>query len=121
MARFEEQVQTTAQARGVEVRIEQVEKLDDIEGALQRLSEEKVQAVIVPANGLLASGRKKIVERSLALRLPLIFAELDGVVAGGLASYGVDHVETYGRSAIYVDKILKGAAPGASLGTAAAL
>ena len=30
MARFEQQVQSTAQARGVEVRIEQVEKLDDI-------------------------------------------------------------------------------------------
>jgi putative ABC transport system substrate-binding protein len=112
MERFEQQVQSAAQARGVEVQIEQVGKLDDFDGAVQRLSEGKVQAIIVPANGLLTFGRKQIVELSMALRLPLIFAELDGVDAGGLASYGINHLEQYRRSAFYIDKILKGAAPG---------
>jgi len=112
MARFEQQVQSASQARGVEVRIEQLEKLGDSDEAFQRLSKEKVQAVIVPANGLFRSERKRIVELAMALRLPLIFAERESVDAGGLASYGVDLSENFRRAAIYIDKILKGASPG---------
>jgi putative tryptophan/tyrosine transport system substrate-binding protein len=112
MVHLEQQVRSTAQARGIEVRTERVEKFDDFDGAFQRLGEEKVQSIIVPPNGLLTAGRKRIVELSLALRLPLIFQERDHVGAGGLASYGVDTSESYRHAAIYVDKILKGAAPG---------
>jgi putative ABC transport system substrate-binding protein len=112
MAHYEQQVRSTAQARGVEVRTERVEKLDDFDDAFQRLSEEKVQSIIVPPNGLFAAGRKRTVELSLALHLPLIFQERDNVDAGGLASYGVDTSESYRDAAIFVDKILKGAAPG---------
>jgi putative ABC transport system substrate-binding protein len=112
MVRFEQQVQTTAQEHGVEVQIEPVGKLDDFEGAFQKLSERKVQAIIVPGNGLLHSGQKRIVELSVQWRLPLIFADRHGVDAGGLASYGVDSSENYSRCATYIDKILKGAAPG---------
>ena len=52
MGRFEQQVKTAAKARGVEVRIAQAEKSDEIRGALRQLSGDKVQAVIVPTNGL---------------------------------------------------------------------
>jgi putative ABC transport system substrate-binding protein len=111
-ARFEQQVRTAAQASGVEVRSEQVEKLDDFDGALQRLSGAKVQAIIVPRNGLLNSGQKRLVELAMALRVPLIFATRRGAEAGGLASYGVSQAEEFERGAIYIDKILKGATPG---------
>jgi putative ABC transport system substrate-binding protein len=112
MADFEQQIRSTAQARGVELRIEHVKKLDDFDGAFQRLSGAKVQAIIVPANGLLNSGQKWIVQLAMDLRVPLIFLTREGVEAGGLASYGVSYLEIYGRAAIYIDKILKGAAPG---------
>jgi putative ABC transport system substrate-binding protein len=112
MGRFEQQVKTAAKARGVELRIAHAEKGDEIPGALRRLADDKVQAVIVPPNGLLNSSRKLIVETAMALRLPLVFGAREGAEAGGLASYGVNAVENYRRAAIYVDKILKGAAPG---------
>ncbi|HTC05263.1 MAG TPA: ABC transporter substrate-binding protein [Xanthobacteraceae bacterium] len=112
MKRFEQQVQSASNARGVEVQIEEVKKIDDFDGAFQRLSQGNVRAVIVPANGLLNSGQKRILELSLPLRLPLIFADRSGVDAGGLASYGVNISENFSRAAIYVDKILKGTAPG---------
>jgi putative ABC transport system substrate-binding protein len=111
-ARFEQQIRAGAQARGVEVRTEQVEKLDDFDGAFQRLGGVKVQAVIVPRNGLLNFGQKRIVELGMALRLPLVFSERSSVVAGGFVSYGVNLSENYRRAALYIDKILKGAAPG---------
>ena len=54
----------------------------------------------------------KIIEKATALRMPLIFYSRQGVVAGGLASYGINTAENYQRAATYVAKILKGTAPG---------
>jgi putative ABC transport system substrate-binding protein len=112
MPHYEQAVQSAAQARGVEVLIEPVRKLDDFDEAFKRFSDGKVQAIIVPPNGLLNSELKRIIALSLPLRLPLVFADRVGVDAGGFASYGVNNFETYGRAAVYIDKILKGAAPG---------
>jgi putative ABC transport system substrate-binding protein len=112
MGRFEQQVKTAAKARGVEVHIAQAEKTDEIAGALRKLGDDKVEAVIVPTNGLFNSSLKLIVETAMAVRLPLVFGTREGAIAGGLASYGINTVENYRRAAVYVDKILKGAAPG---------
>jgi putative ABC transport system substrate-binding protein len=112
MARFEQQVKSAAKAQRVELRVATVEKSDDIDGAMRQLSDEKVQAVIVPGNGLLNRAQKRIVALAMSLRLPLIFGMREGVIAGGLASYGTNNSDNYRRAAAYVDKILKGAAPG---------
>jgi putative tryptophan/tyrosine transport system substrate-binding protein len=112
MARFEQQIQSTAQSHGITVQIAQVEKLDDLDGALQKLKTGNVQAVIVPANGLLNSAESRIVAGAAALHLPLINATRDGAVAGGLASYGIDLTDNYRHAAAYVAKILKGTPPG---------
>jgi putative tryptophan/tyrosine transport system substrate-binding protein len=112
MGRFEQQVRAAAKARGIEVQVAHAEKLDEIPGALQQLRDANVQAVIVPTNGLLNTAQKRIVELAMALRLPLIFGTREGAMSGGLASYGVSAKENYRRAATYVDKILKGAAPG---------
>jgi putative ABC transport system substrate-binding protein len=108
----ERQIRSVAQERGIQVRIEEVTKPEDIAGALQRLSDEKVQAIIVPGNGLLNSELKQIVELALALRLPLVFGQRYGVEAGGFASYGVNPSDNFRRAATYIDKILKGTIPG---------
>jgi putative ABC transport system substrate-binding protein len=44
--------------------------------------------------------------------LPTVFGVRENVVAGGLMSYGPDHVDLSRRAAVYIDKILKGAKPG---------
>ncbi len=108
----ERQVRAAAHARGIEVDIEEVSKAEDFDGAFQRFKDHNVQAVIVPNNGLLNSSRKRIVALATASRLPLIHSKRDNVAVGGLASYGVNFAENFRRSAIYIDKILKGAAPG---------
>ena len=43
--------------------------------------------------------------------LPIVFTVREGVVAGGLMSYGPSFPDLYRRAAAYVDKILKGAKP----------
>jgi ABC-type uncharacterized transport system substrate-binding protein len=112
MARFEQQVQSTAHAHAIKVEIAQVEKLDDLDAAFNQFGEATVQSVIVPANGLLQAGQQRIIALAMERHLPLVFSNRQGVAAGGFASYGVDPAESYRRIAVYVDKILKGAAPG---------
>ena len=112
MADDQHQVVSAAQMRGVEVVMAQAGTSDDLGGAFQQLAAAKVQAVIVPANAFLVVARPQILELALASRVPLIFSEREGVDAGGLASYGVNAAENYRRAADYIDKILKGAAPG---------
>lgn len=109
---YEKQVRATSEARGVALQIEHVAKPDDIEAAVRSLGGGQVQAVIVPGNGLVNSHLKEIVDLALALRLPLFFSQRYDVAAGGLASYGVDSLESYRSAATYIDKILKGTAPG---------
>jgi putative ABC transport system substrate-binding protein len=55
--------------------------------------------------------RKPIVELAGKYRLPAIYFQKEFVDEGGLMSYGTDFAELFRRSAIYVDKILKGAKP----------
>jgi len=112
MARFQQQVQSMAEAHHVAVQMAEIAKMDDVDAALQQLKSGNVQSIIVPANGLLASAQSHIIETADELRLPLLFAVRSGVLAGGLASYGVNQIENYRQAASYVARILKGAAPG---------
>jgi putative tryptophan/tyrosine transport system substrate-binding protein len=111
-AENERQVQAAALAHGIKVQIESVKAPGDIDEAFAHLSAAPVQAVIVPANGLLNAQLKQLVALQVKLRLPLFFTQRAEVEAGGLASYGIDSTGNYRRAAAYVDKIIKGAAPG---------
>jgi len=55
--------------------------------------------------------RKQLVEVLRKGQLPAMFGSREAVESGGLISYAVSVAEVFRRSAIYVDKILKGAKP----------
>jgi putative ABC transport system substrate-binding protein len=57
--------------------------------------------------------RTRLVELAAKHRLPTMYHQAEFVVgAGGLMSYGADFHDLFRRSAIYVDRILKGTKPG---------
>jgi len=70
-----------------------------------------LDAVLVLADPMLTSQRKKIVELALRARLPLLAYFQDFAEAGALVSYGPNTIEVFRQLAVYVDKILKGAKP----------
>jgi putative ABC transport system substrate-binding protein len=70
------------------------------------------QAVMTTADPIIASHRTSIVAFTVKHRLPSIYPVKEFVDAGGLMFYGGSIPEMYRRTAIYVDRILKGAKPG---------
>jgi len=85
---------------------------EDINGALQALAGERVDVVIVLQTSMLLSNSRNIATAALAKRLPTVYGYREHVLAGGLISYGVDLRWCFYRGAYFVDKILRGVAPG---------
>jgi hypothetical protein len=68
-------------------------------GALQALSNEHVQAVIVLADGMFLQERKRIAQLAASARLPAVYGFREHVDAGGLISYGVNLADNFRRAA----------------------
>ena len=68
-------------------------------------------AVLVLTDSVLSSERVQIVQTAIKHRLPVLFDFRSGAEAGGLVSYGIDHLDLYRQTARFVDRILKGARP----------
>jgi putative tryptophan/tyrosine transport system substrate-binding protein len=99
-------------ARPRQLLVEQARTPDELAPAFDRLTKGRAEAVIVAPNGMFINQRRSIVQLALAAGMPTIFQDRQDVEAGGLASYGVEQRENHRRSALFVDKILKGAKPG---------
>jgi putative ABC transport system substrate-binding protein len=84
----------------------------DYENVFRVASKEGAKALLVRLPPYARSPhQKQFVELAAKNRLPAIYGASNYVEAGGLMSYGTDRKLMFERAAIYVDKILKGAAP----------
>jgi len=84
---------------------------EDFERAFTEFVGAKADAVLIPPDTTFSSNVVRIAELAARARLPATYGDRRAVESGGLLSYGPNVVENYRRSAIYVDKILKGAKP----------
>ena len=93
-----EDIKTQADAKG-------------LESAFKTVKQKQVGAIITATSRIFFAERKRIVDLAVKYRLPAIYSQDEFVEAGGLMSYGADFDDLYRRTAVYVDKILKGAKP----------
>jgi putative ABC transport system substrate-binding protein len=100
-----------AQALGLKVRRVPVRGASDLDGAFTALERHPVHAVIVPNTSLLNPLADRIASLAIKHRLPSVGSPIFAR-AGGLLAEGPDGTDMYRRAAGYVDRILKGAAPG---------
>ena len=102
-----------AAARAVGVKLQMLRALDpnEIDDAFSAISKERAQALIVIPSPRYLQARDRIVKHAAKNRLPSIYPHSLFVENQGLMSYGADFADEYRRTAIYVDKILKGAKP----------
>lgn len=84
----------------------------EIEQAFARMAEDPPDALLPCPSAVLFSFRDVLFENVLRLRIPLTSYITDNVPHGVLFAYAASLVDLYRRSAVFVDKILRGARPG---------
>jgi putative ABC transport system substrate-binding protein len=86
-------------------------RLVELEEVFSQAGRGSAQALVVLPDALFFAQRQRIGQLAATNRPPTV-VELKGYVSvGGLMSYGADLSEQVRRSAVYVDRILKGAKP----------
>jgi putative tryptophan/tyrosine transport system substrate-binding protein len=108
--RVVEQSQEAARAIGAELRPYWITDGDDFEAAFAAMSGEAVDGVVVQP--LFIADAPRIAALAKRYALPTISDFRSAVRAGYLLSYGPDNIESPGRAAVFVDKILRGTPPG---------
>jgi putative tryptophan/tyrosine transport system substrate-binding protein len=103
--------QLPARELGLQLHSVAVSSADKYESAFKEATIARSAALAVAQDSLTVSNQKLIADLAAKNRLPAIYPRRDFVDSGGLMSYGPDEVEPFQRSAVMVDKILKGAKP----------
>jgi len=101
-------------AVALKLKLEEIEAeagAKELESAFRTAKPKQVGAIIIGGGRVFLADRKRIVELASKYSLPAIYSQKAFVDAGGLMSYGPDYLDIYRGTAVYVDKILKGAKP----------
>ena len=105
------EIERAAQALGVSIQPLGVREPDDFERAFSAMNREQPDAMIMVTDVLTILNRRRVLDYAESHRIPAMY-EFDSLVReGGLMSYGPSDDYLFGRAAVYVDKILKGAKP----------
>ncbi len=105
-----EAMSRTASNLGVQLLRIEVASAEDIPGAFEQMSRQRVDAVAVEDDAMLAARAGTVAQQAARQRIPSA-GRHELAEAGGLMAYGQDNLEMYRRAAYFVDRILKGARP----------
>jgi len=105
------ETEAAAQTLGVQLQPVEVRSGAELEAAFFRMARNRADAVLLFPSALLFNERTRLVALAAKHRLPAMFNAREFVELGGLIGYGASLADLTRRSAIYVDKILKGAKP----------
>ena len=102
--------EAAARDRGWKLLSLEVRDAADLEEAIRKATSARAGSLLA-LGGLAFSQARRVAELAASHRLPAMYSFRPQVQAGGLISYGADIVEIWRRTAVFVDKILKGAKP----------
>ena len=105
------ETEEAAKTLGLQLHFAEARHANELDSAFLALRERDVSALLVQSHPLFFADRKRIVDLAAKSRFPAIYESREFAQAGGLMSYGTNFNDVYGRAAIFVDKILKGARP----------
>jgi len=108
---FLRSIERAAASFGVESTSAPIQNLAEIESVITALAQEPHRGLICPSDSYTSIHLKTIIASAAQHAIPAIFTWREFVDDGALVCYGIDRVDMYRRSPIYVDRILKGAKP----------
>lgn len=104
--------QRAAREFGMDVQIISVAASTDFARAFEAVKRERGDAVVAIPSPIFNSERPRLAELALHYRIPAIGEAREFAVSGFVMGYGPSIGDATRRSAVYIDKILKGANPG---------
>jgi putative ABC transport system substrate-binding protein len=104
-------IREAAPALGLTIVPVEARGLDSLEQAFATMVRERAQVLAVLSDGVLFNYRGQIGIMAVRDRLPAIAAAREYAEAGLLLTYGIDLRDQFRQSAVFVDKIFKGAKP----------
>jgi putative ABC transport system substrate-binding protein len=105
------EVTVAARSLGVQLLLLEARGPNEFDGAFAAMAKERVGALLVVSDVIFNNHRARLADLAAKSRLPAAYGIRESVEAGGLMSYGASFLDLHRRSAVYVDKILKGARP----------
>jgi putative tryptophan/tyrosine transport system substrate-binding protein len=111
MSDMMKQTEAAARTLGVQLQLFAVQGPDELERAFSTIAGERADALLVFPSPMLFAERRRIVDLAAKYRLPSMAIGREFAELGGLIAYGTSIPGLFRRSAIYVDKIIKGAKP----------
>jgi putative ABC transport system substrate-binding protein len=103
--------EVAAKELGVALQSVGVQGPGDFDRAFAVMTQERPDALLVVTDTLIFVQRSHILDFATTNRLPALYEMRDFMGEGGLMTYGPSLIDSQGRTATYVDKILKGAKP----------
>jgi putative tryptophan/tyrosine transport system substrate-binding protein len=105
------ELRAAGQRLGVKLNFHEVPSEAGLETALRSIIDQRAEALMVLPDTTIYVHRNRIVRFAAQYGLPSVYGLAQFVDAGGLMSYASHYADSWRRTADYVDKILKGAAP----------
>jgi putative ABC transport system substrate-binding protein len=103
--------ESAARAVGVEFRLADVRRTEEIDPSFGALAAWPADAVLVQTFSPLQGAMQQTVDAAARYRLPAAYPFRQWGERGGFLSFGADDRAVYKRGAYYVDRILRGAKP----------
>jgi ABC-type uncharacterized transport system substrate-binding protein len=106
-----QQVRMDSRPLGVHLQVLEARGPDQFEPAFATMARGRADALLSLTDSMFWLHRQRLAELERKHRLPTLHGLREHVEAGSLMAYGPDLADLFRRTAIYVDKILKGAKP----------
>src|SRR5262249_22301204 len=104
-------INSAAPRFGIKLLSLEVDDKSDLERTLSDLARDPSNGLIVLLDAFTYANRDFVIGQVAHHQIPAIYTVSLFAEAGGLASYGVDLPDQFGRAATYVDRIFRGARP----------
>jgi putative tryptophan/tyrosine transport system substrate-binding protein len=104
-------IEEAARTIGLKVEFLEAKNNPELDAAFKSIVENRIPALLVPADAFFAAARDRLAELAALNRVPAIYSLRESVVSGGLMSYGNDLPDTYRLVGNYAARIVKGEKP----------